>query len=119
MRPHDRYRVLVASSSGGLARQRADLWDSGWRPRDDAPLVRYAGVALPSRQAGHWMVGLSDGDETLWSAPARFVMAPDHPVGPWVWASEVVPNQHLLLRGKVNLPQVDIEHAILSVSACR
>lgn len=114
---HDRYRILVASSAGGLARQRADLWDSGWRPRDDALLVRYAGVALSSRQAGHWMVGLSDGDETLWSAPARFVTAPDRPVGRWVWASEVVPNQHLLLRGEVNLPQVEMEHAILSVSA--
>src|SRR5699024_2871771 len=114
---HDRYRIVAAATAADLAQGRTDLWDSGWRTRDDDALVPYDGRPLLPRQAVHWKVGIADRDEVCWSRPARFVTAPDRPSGQWVWASEVTPNQHLLLRGAVTLPPGRVEHALLSITA--
>lgn len=118
---HQQYRITAASTEHRLADGEADLWDSGWRHRDDRPLVPYGGGPVGARRAVHWRVGIrgdirGDG-EAIWSAPTRFVTASDDPAGQWVWAPSVTTNQHVLLRGAPVLPEVDIEHAILSISA--
>lgn len=52
-------RVRVASAESVLVGNGSDLWDSGWIPLPDGPLV-YEGRALLSRQQYHWCVALRD-----------------------------------------------------------
>ncbi len=70
------YRVLVASSAEGLARDEGDLWDSGRVESDETVHVEYGGRALASRQRCWWKVKSWDGDggEGAWSEPACFAM---------------------------------------------
>ena len=50
------YRILVASSEGLLARNRADKWDSGWVSSDESVGIDYAGAPLASREECFWKV---------------------------------------------------------------
>src|SRR5947209_4544496 len=56
------YQVLVASSPSLLARDQADLWDSGVQKADQSIQVVYAGKPLLSRQEAFWKVRLWDKD---------------------------------------------------------
>ncbi|MDA1069535.1 MAG: alpha-L-rhamnosidase N-terminal domain-containing protein [Verrucomicrobia bacterium] len=55
------YQILVASSEAKLARNEADLWDSGKISSNNSRLIRYAGHPLSSRSECYWKVRLWDG----------------------------------------------------------
>jgi len=70
------YRILVSSSSGALARDRADLWDTG-KVRSAATIqISYAGQPLDSGAVYWWKVQVWDekGEVSPWSAPAHWGM---------------------------------------------
>jgi alpha-L-rhamnosidase len=54
------YQVLVASDPSRLARNEADLWDSGKIASDQSVHIEYAGKRLESGQACYWKVKLWD-----------------------------------------------------------
>jgi alpha-L-rhamnosidase len=70
------YQVLVGSSLTMLARDDADLWDSGRVESDDTIQVPYAGRPLSSSQQVFWKVRAWDreGRPSPWSAPATWTM---------------------------------------------
>ena len=59
------FRVLVASSSDGLAAERPDLWDSGVVESDQSAHVEYRGLPLSSRTQCHWRVEVTDDSGSL------------------------------------------------------
>lgn len=71
------YQVLVASSAESLARDEADLWDSGRVPSDRSCNVTYAGRPLTSRQVCWWKIRCwLDGEQAhVCSQPSTFEMA--------------------------------------------
>ncbi len=70
------YQVLAASSEGALAKDQADLWDSGKVISDQSVLVAYAGKPLTSAQRVFWKVRVWDGADraTAWSPAAWWEM---------------------------------------------
>ncbi|SFF25508.1 alpha-L-rhamnosidase [Actinacidiphila alni] len=83
------YRVLVASSTESLARDRADVWDSGQVTSADSVGVVYAGPPLRSRTRYVWKVRVwdQDGRASQWSAPSLWetgLLSPDDWTGRWI-----------------------------------
>ena len=82
---HDRkqsaYQIIVASTPERLARDQADLWDSGQVDSSQSVHVAYGGVPLASRQRCHWKVRVWDSESVPsdWSAPATWEMGLLHP----------------------------------------
>lgn len=70
------YQILAASTAENLARDRADLWDSGKVASDQTLHVEYAGRPLTSRQQVWWKVRVWDRADqpSAWSAPAFWTM---------------------------------------------
>lgn len=70
------YRVLAATTAERLARDEADLWDSGRVESNDSVGVVYRGDLLRSHGACHWKVKVwgRDGEPTAWSVPATWSM---------------------------------------------
>ncbi|MBM3495980.1 MAG: hypothetical protein FJX72_16900, partial [Armatimonadetes bacterium] len=69
------YRIVVASSEAGIARDRGDLWDSGKVASSETANIEYAGKALPSRKVCWWKVRTWDAKgRSAWSKPARWAM---------------------------------------------
>jgi alpha-L-rhamnosidase len=70
------YRVLVASSPDLLAKDKADLWDSGKVASSQTVHIIYSGKTLASRARCFWKVRAwdRDGKETAWSKPASWTM---------------------------------------------
>jgi alpha-L-rhamnosidase len=70
------YRILVATSTGQLAEDRGDQWDSGKVDGGQTVNVEYRGAKLTSRQVCHWKVQVWDkeGQPSDWSAPAFWSM---------------------------------------------
>jgi len=69
------YRLHISSSADRLARDDADIWDSGWVESGQTTHVPYGGRPLRSRESCHWRVNVRD--ETgadVQSAPARWSM---------------------------------------------
>jgi alpha-L-rhamnosidase len=68
------YRVLVASSPQILARNQADVWDSGKILSSTTFNVSYQGPPLLSMQTYYWKLAVWDrnGHESHWSQPARW-----------------------------------------------
>lgn len=68
------YRVLVATSPEALARNRADIWDSGRVPSPESAHVVYGGPELKSRTRYWWKVRVWDARSAAsgWSAPVWF-----------------------------------------------
>ncbi len=66
------YQVLVASSAEKLARNQADLWDSGKVVSSESVEVVYAGTSLHSSQRAWWKVRVWDNDDqpSHYSKPA-------------------------------------------------
>jgi len=58
------YRLLVASSAALLAKDKADLWDSGKVVSNQSHLVTYAGKPLASHQLVFWKVRVSRSNDT-------------------------------------------------------
>jgi alpha-L-rhamnosidase len=68
------YQVLVATSPEKLARDEADLWDSGKVESGQSSQVAYAGKSLASRTRCFWKVRLWDaqGEPSAYSEPAAW-----------------------------------------------
>jgi len=71
------YQIQAASSPETLAKESADLWDSGKVDSSQSHLVEYGGTPLASRQRVWWRVRTWDaaGQASDWSAPAWFETA--------------------------------------------
>ena len=54
------YRIVVASSAGGLATDRGDLWDSGKIASDQTIGLMYAGKRLHSKHQYFWKIQVWD-----------------------------------------------------------
>lgn len=83
------YRVFVASSEAALADADGDLWDSGKVASNATLGVEYAGQALGSGERCFWKLKVwdKDGEESAWSAPARWSMGllkPEHWMAQWI-----------------------------------
>jgi len=70
------YRILVASSRELLAKNKADLWDSGKISTDRSIHIEYEGLPLKSRQDCYWKVRVwdKDGKPSKWSQSATWSM---------------------------------------------
>jgi len=69
------WRILVASSTAGLASGKPDLWDSGWNNGAETLNIRYAGSSLQSGRSAIWQVETRDvNGKTFRSEPASFEM---------------------------------------------
>ncbi len=69
------YHLLVSSSSGLLAHNKGDLWDSGEVASDATNQIVYAGSALTSRERCYWKVQVHDSaGGVTWSKPAVWEM---------------------------------------------
>jgi len=66
------YRILVADSLEGLAREEGPLWDSGRVESSESIHIEYAGLRLQSGQRCFWKVRVWDraGRPSRWSKPA-------------------------------------------------
>ncbi|MBE8472155.1 alpha-L-rhamnosidase [Streptomyces justiciae] len=67
------YEILVASSPGKLAGDRADVWSSGRVPTADSVAVRYRGKPLKAATRYHWTVN-------VWDTKGRWIGS-----GPVAW----------------------------------
>ncbi|MEU6355402.1 family 78 glycoside hydrolase catalytic domain, partial [Streptomyces sp. NPDC047072] len=67
------YEILVASSPGKLAGERADVWSSGRVRTSDSVAVRYRGKPLKAATRYYWTV-------SVWDAEGRWIGA-----GPVAW----------------------------------
>ena len=70
------YQILVASDKDRLAKNDADLWDSGKVASDDSIQIEYKGRKLASRQTCFWKVRVWDaqGKPSEWSQPQTWEM---------------------------------------------
>jgi hypothetical protein len=71
------YRILFASSSDLLAKDEADLWDSGRTESDNSVSVTYAGKPLQPSTVYYWKVKIWDnhGGESGFSKVQSFITA--------------------------------------------
>lgn len=93
------YQVLVASSTGTLAQDQGDLWDSGVVRSGQTMQVEYAGTPLHANQRCWWKVRVWDNRGAMgsWSETAYWSMGlliPSDWHGKWIAApsSGEVPN---------------------------
>src|SRR5690349_16536939 len=69
------YQVLVASSPDKLAKQQADIWNSGKVSTDQSVNVIYKGKPLTSRSACYWKVKIwTNKGESKWSETNHWSM---------------------------------------------
>lgn len=70
------YQIRVATTSGLLAEDKVDLWDSGKVASDVSVHVPYSGSALAPAQRVFWTVRIWDreGVVSAWSKPAEWTM---------------------------------------------
>jgi alpha-L-rhamnosidase len=69
------YQILVATSEPKLARDQADLWDTGKVQSNQTTQIEYRGLPLSARQRAFWKVRSWDRDGKLSeSKPASFEM---------------------------------------------
>lgn len=91
------YQVLAASSPEKLARDEADLWDSGRVRSPKSIQVVYRGRSLAARDRCYWKVRVWDagGRASAWSEPALWSMGLLHAAdwqAEWLRVEEVDPN---------------------------
>ncbi len=98
-----RWQIIASSTAEALARDQADLWDSGEVISDQTTFVTYAGKPLVSSQQVFWKVRSWDqtGQPTAWSEPAQWTMGLRAP-SDWkgVWIAAPAATESLLLRGE-------------------
>ena len=72
------WEIEIASSAEKLAGGRADVWRSGEQPSDRQLDIEPSGVSFQSGELYWWRVRIrvSSGEQTGWSAPASFSLAP-------------------------------------------
>ncbi|MGB2351427.1 MAG: family 78 glycoside hydrolase catalytic domain [Akkermansiaceae bacterium] len=115
------YQVLVASSEEKLARDEADLWDSGKVMSDRSNHVEYGGVPLDSHTQCFWKVKVWDqnGSVSPWSQTATWSMGllkPEDWKAQWIGFDqkpEPSPSKRADLQGKDH--KVVVEKAMYGV----
>lgn len=95
------YQILAATDLDRLARNEADLWDSGKVQSDETVHIRYAGLPLRSSQQVFWKVRVWDEQDRVspWSTNGTWIMGllrPDEWRGQWICAP--AETEALLLR---------------------
>jgi alpha-L-rhamnosidase len=90
------YQILVASAPEKLARDEADLWDSGCVRSEKSIQIVYKGRALEARDRCYWKVRVWDQEEkeSPWSAPAFWTLGLLHVAdwqAEWLRVEEVTP----------------------------
>lgn len=115
------WQVMVASSVELLARDKADLWDSGMVSAPRSTLVPYGGTKLASNQDCYWKVRIhdKDGASSEWSAPARFSMGlleKSDWQGPWVHHPDAPLEKHIWFRKNLKLKEA-VPAAFLHVAS--
>jgi alpha-L-rhamnosidase len=103
------YRVLVASTKALLAKNQADLWDSGMVSSDQSVHVVYSGKPLTSGMECFWKVVVKDeiGAASPPSQPARWTMGllePSDWSGKWIGSGEVFNRQSRPAPQDCNIP---------------
>ena len=83
------YRIIVADSPENLAKDLANVWDSGRIQSTRSTAIKYAGKELVSRKRYYWKARIWGPGKTSsdWSLPAFFEMGLLHPTdwkGDWV-----------------------------------
>lgn len=83
------YQVIVASSPDALAREQADLWDTGRIDSQEQNQIAYSGQPLVSHQVCYWKVRVwnQDGRESGWSDSSSWsmgVVRPEDWKGKWI-----------------------------------
>lgn len=70
------YQILVASTPERLAKDEADLWDSGRVRSEKSIQIAYKGRSLIARERCYWKVRVwsAEDKETAWSEPADWSM---------------------------------------------
>ncbi|MCC5844331.1 MAG: family 78 glycoside hydrolase catalytic domain [Verrucomicrobia bacterium] len=104
-----------------LARNQADLWNSGWVSSSASTLVPYGGDPLVSNQFVFWQVRVKDQDGRVseWSETARFSMgllSAEEWEGPWIYHPDPTDTQHIWFRKSFQLDQ-DVDHALIHVAS--
>lgn len=110
------YRIVVASSPDRLARDQADVWDSGRTTSPESVGVEYGGPSVQARQRYFWKVQVWDqqGRLSAWSTPTWWEMGLTSPAdwsagwigrpsdtlltlegAHWIWFPEGNPRQAL------------------------
>jgi alpha-L-rhamnosidase len=113
------YQLLVASTPDLLARDKADLWDSGKVATDRQNQIEYEGRPLESRTACFWKVRIwdKDGAPSAWSPSASWSMGllkPEDWQAKWIGVNEPLPRHPVLrilkavLQGASDTPAVDV-----------
>ena len=89
------YQVIVASSPDKLAKQEADIWNSGKVNSDQSIHVLYKGRPLTSRKTYYWAVKVwTNKGETPWSHSAYWSMgllAPTDWKAKWIGLDKAMP----------------------------
>lgn len=87
------YEILVASSEELLARDRGDLWATGWVPSDAQLWVPYGGQPLTAHQRAYWKVRVTTNrGRSAWSAAQRFsigLLGETQWTGRWIGLEEL------------------------------
>ena len=102
------YRVLVADDASALAKDQADVWDSGEVASEQSVLVPYHGQNLVSGREYFWKVRVWDKDRkpSDWSGVARFSMGllnPQDWTGSWIAHPSAPAEKHIWYRSNLSL----------------
>ena len=113
------YQILVASTPELLAKDQADLWDSGKVVSDQQNQIEYQGKPLTSGMACSWKVQVwdQDGKRGAWSQAASWTMGLLQPTdwqAQWIGVSQPVPPRPALritqamVTSPAGVPTVDV-----------
>ena len=96
------WRVVVASSPGGLSRDAGDVWDSGRVESAEQLHVPFDGRALRSAEQVFWKVRVWDGEgrASSWSEPSTWTMGV---LEPEAWRGRFVTDPDLVRRVRPRL----------------
>jgi alpha-L-rhamnosidase len=114
------YQVLVASSQGLLAENRADLWNSGKVASDESAHVPYAGKPLKSKQRCYWKVRVWDreGSPSAWSKSSSWMtgfLQPEDWQAKWITMDDAEGIAHPWFRRTFDL-ESEVVHAEIYIN---
>lgn len=100
------YQVLVASSPEKLAKQQADIWNSGKVSTDQSVNVIYKGKPLTSRTACYWKVKIwTNKGESKWSETNHWSMGLLSPAdwkAQWIGLDKAMPWDSLITHSRLS-----------------
>ncbi len=117
------YQVQVATSITALDNGEPDVWDSGKVESSESSNARYDGPALDPNTVLFWQVRVWDkhDESSPYSEPQMFVTGvEDEWQATPIWAENEAgdgPSNFAFVRHEFELPEQEIEHAIVNVTA--